>query len=102
MPTYIPAIYGLLLIANKHTKWTTSIPDNLIPTSIANNIRQILLQQISTIIRSNTKDPKFSKDTCSGTSLFFSGLRPTDSYRSFRASVIHTSLKLITASEYRF
>jgi hypothetical protein len=36
------------------------------------------------------------------TSLAFTVLRPTDSYRIFRASAIHTTLKLLTASEYRF
>ena len=102
MPTYSPATYILLLIAIRQTLWTTSILDTLILTSIANNIRQTLLQQISTIIRSNTEDPKLSIDTCGVTSMAFSRLRPTDSYISFRASVIHTSLKLITASEYLF
>jgi len=58
LPTYSPAVYGLLLLASRQTRWTTSIPDALIPTSIANNIRQTLFQQIPTVIRSNTKDTK--------------------------------------------
>jgi hypothetical protein len=101
MPSISPATYGLLLIANTQTRWTTSIPNTLIPTYIAQNIRQSMLQQRPTIIRSNTEDPKISRDTCSVTSLDFSGLRPTDIYRSFRVSSLYTSLKLITASQYR-
>jgi len=38
MPTYNPATYGLFMLAYMHARWTTSIPDTLIPTSIANNI----------------------------------------------------------------
>ena len=102
MPTYSPATYGLLMLASRQTRWTTSMPYALIPTSIANNIRQTLLQQIPIVIRSNTKDPRPSRDTCTITSLTFSGLRPTVSYKTFKASAIHTTLKLITASEYRF
>ena len=55
-----------------------------------------------TTIRSNTKAPKFSIDTCNITSTTFTGSRPTECYRLFKASALHTSLKLITTSEYRF
>ena len=102
MPTYSVATYGLLLLASRQTRWTTNIPDTLIPTSIANNIRQTLLYHIPITIRSNTKVRKPSGDICSIISPTFSGLRPTDSYKTFKVSVIHISIKLITASEYRF
>ena len=103
MTTFIPATDGLLLIANKKIRWTTNIPDTLIPTSIAHNIRQSQLQQIPTIIRSNTEDPKLlSRNACSVTRLAFLGLRPIDNYEFFRTSLLYTTHKLITVSEYRF
>jgi len=102
LPTYNPSTYGLLFLAIRQARWTTSILDTLILTFIANNIRQTLLQQLPTVIRSNTEDPKLSRDTCIITSLAFTRLRPTNSYRTFKASAIHTTIKLLTASEYRF
>jgi hypothetical protein len=71
LPTYILSTYGLLLLASRQARWTTSMRDTLIPTSIANNIRQTLLQQLPIVIRSNTKHPEPSRDTCSITSLAF-------------------------------
>jgi hypothetical protein len=71
MSTFNLATYGLLLIARRH-------PDLLIATSIAHNTRQSMLQQIPTIIRSNAKDPRISKDAYGVTSLAFSSLRHTD------------------------
>ena len=65
MSTYSLATYGLLLLAKRQARWTTSIPDTLIPTSFANDNWQILLQHIPTIIRPSTEDPKPSKDSCS-------------------------------------
>jgi hypothetical protein len=39
LPTFSIATCGLLLLACKQTKWTKNIPESLIPTSIAQNIR---------------------------------------------------------------
>jgi hypothetical protein len=55
-----------------------------------------------TTIKSNTKAPRLSRDTCSITSSAFTGHRPTKCYRIFKASALHTTLKLITSSEYRY
>jgi hypothetical protein len=55
-----------------------------------------------TRIRSNIKAPKSSKDTYSITNTAFNGHKPTEGYRLFEASALHTALKLITISEYRF
>ena len=60
------------------------------------------MHQIPTTIRSNTTAPKFSRDTYNITSIAFTGSRPTKCYRILKASVLHTMLKLITTSEYRY
>jgi hypothetical protein len=102
LPTFSSATYGLLLLANRQARWSTHIPAALIPQHMPQPLRQALLHQIPTTIRSNTIDPKPSRDTCSITSTAFAGNRPAECHRIFKASVIHTALKLITASEYRF
>jgi hypothetical protein len=62
LPSNSPASYGLLLLANKHAPWTTTIPETFIPTHLPNDIRQRLLQQAPTIIRTNTTLPKPTRD----------------------------------------
>ena len=61
------------------------------------------MQQIpTTIMRSNTEAPELSRDTCSITSLAFTGQRPTECRRIFNASALYTAHKLITSAEYRY
>ena len=55
-----------------------------------------------TIINRNTEAPKPSRDTCSITSTAFAGNKPSECHKYFKESVLYTTLKLITASEYRF
>ncbi len=55
-----------------------------------------------TTIRSNIEAPKLSRDLCCITSLAFTGQRPTECYRIFKASALYTTYKLITAAEYRY
>jgi len=76
LPTFTTAAYGLLL-ASRQTRWTTSIPDLLVPTTIIQLIRQAILLQIPTITRANTKAPMLSQEVSSITSLSFTGHRPT-------------------------
>jgi hypothetical protein len=59
LPTFSTAAYGLIL-ANKQTRWTTSLPYALIPTTIAQLIRQAILHQMPTIIKANTEAPRLS------------------------------------------
>ena len=102
LTTFSTAAYGLLLLASRHTRWTTGIPESLIPSAITQNIRQAILQQTMIIIKTNSDAPKLSRDACNITGLAFSGLRPTECYRLFKASAPHTALKLIKAAEYRY
>jgi hypothetical protein len=102
LPTFCSAGYGLLLLASRQAKWSTSIPAALIPPHIPQPTRQAPLHQILTTIRSTMIDPKLSIDTCSITSTAFTGSIPTKCHKVFKASILHTVLKLITASEYRF
>jgi hypothetical protein len=102
LPTFNIAAYGLLLLASRQTRWSTSIPDSLIPTFITQTIRQAILQQTPTFIKTNTELPKLSRDFCNITSTAFDGLRPIECYKIFRASALYTDLKLITAAEYRY
>jgi len=53
LPTFCTAVYGLLLLASIQTRWTTNIPEALIPSNIAQPIRQAILQQMPTTIRAN-------------------------------------------------
>ena len=76
LPTFCSVAYGLLLLASRQVRWTTNIPEALIPQHIPQPIRQALLHQIPTTIRSNTTAPKFSRDTCSITYIAFTGSRP--------------------------
>ena len=91
----LPASYGLLLAR------TTPIPENFILTHLPNDIRQRLLQQTPTIIRTNTTPPKPARDTCSIYNFVFAGLTPTKCLRYLRAATLHTLNKLLTADEYR-
>jgi hypothetical protein len=101
LPTFSTATYGLLL-ASRQTRWSTNIPDSIIPIFITQTILQAILQQTPTTIRSNTYASKHSRDACSITSLAFAGLRPTECYRIFTTSAFHTLHKLVTAAEYRY
>jgi len=60
------------------------------------------MQQIPTITRCNTKAPKLSRDTCGIPNLAFTGQRPTECYRIFKAFAFYTAHKLITSTEYRY
>jgi hypothetical protein len=74
LPTFSTAAYGLLLLASRQTRWSTSIPETLIPTFITQTIRQAILQQTPTTIRSNIHAPRYSRDACNITSIAFAGL----------------------------
>jgi hypothetical protein len=100
--TFSTAAYGLLLLSIRQARWTTSIPYVFIPTTITQLIRQSDLHQIPPIIRANAEFPVLSRDACNITSLAFAGHRPTKRYRIFRASALYTTLKLITATKYRY
>ena len=100
LPTFSSAAYGMLLLASRQAIWTTNIHTTLIPHQIPQSTRQALLQQMPTTIGSNTKAPKLSRDTFSITNTTFTGHTPTECYRFFKASALHTTLKLITTSEY--
>ena len=102
LPTFSTAAYGLLFLATRQARWSTNIPEALIPQTISQPIRQAIIQQMSTTIRSNTKAPNLSRDICSITSPAFTGHRPTECYRIFEALAIYTAHKLITSSEYRY
>ena len=102
LPTFSTAAYGLLLLANRQTRWSSSIPETLIPSTIAPPIRQAILQHMPTTIRANTEAPRLSRDVCSITSPAFAGQRPTKCYMTFKASALYTVLKLITTTEYRY
>jgi len=102
LPTFSSAAYGLLLLASRQVRWTSSMPNTLIPQTIAQPIRNALLRQMPIIIRGNTEAPKLSRDICCLTSLAFTGRRPTDCYKHFTASVLYTTHKHITATEYRY
>jgi len=77
LPINSPASYGLLLIAGRQAAWTTTIPENIIPTHLPNDIRQRLIQHTPTIIRINTSPPKPARDTCSIYNHVFVGRTPT-------------------------
>jgi hypothetical protein len=77
LPAFSTATYGLLLLASKQTKWTASLPNTFIPAIVIQNIRQAILQQVPTIIRSNVERTELSRDACNITNLAFNGLRPT-------------------------
>ena len=100
--TFSTTTYGLFVLASKHTRWSTNIPDSLIPIFITQTIRQAILQQTLTTIRLNTDAPRHSRDACSITSLSFAGLHPTECYRIFKAYALHTLHKLVTDAEYRY
>jgi len=102
LPTFSSAAYGLLLLASRQARWSSSIPYTLIPQIISQPIRKALLQQMPIIIIGNTEAPKLSRDICCITRLAFSGQRPTDCHRLFKASSIYTAYKLITSPEYRY
>jgi len=102
LPTFSTTTYGLLILASRYTRWTTIAPDSLIPTVVTQSIRQTILQQTPTIIRTNTNALKLSRDACSITSLAFTGLRPTECYEVFRASPLHTTFKLVTTTKYNY
>ena len=53
LPPFSMAAYGVLL-AIRQTRWTASILDAFIPTTVTHLIRQAIQQQIPTIIRANT------------------------------------------------
>ena len=55
-----------------------------------------------TTIRCNTEAPKLSRDICSITNLAFTGQRPTECYKIFKAYALYTTHKLITTAEYRY
>jgi len=55
-----------------------------------------------TTIISNIEALKLSGDICCITNLAFTGQRPTECYRIFKASALYTAYKLITAAEYRY
>jgi len=78
------------------------ILEALIPPTISQPIRQALLQQMPTTIKSNTQAPKLSRDIWCITSLAFTGQRPTECYRIFKASALYTAYKLITTAGYRY
>jgi hypothetical protein len=101
LPISSPASYGLLLLANRQAAWTTPIPENFIPTHLPNDIRQRLLQETPTIIRTNTTPPKPARDTCSIYSPAFAGLTPTKYLIYLRAATLDTLYKLLTADEYK-
>ena len=91
-----------LLLASRQARWTSNTLDALIPQTIAQPIRNALLQQMPTTIRGNTEAPKLSRDICCITSLALTGRRPTDFYKHFTTSVLYTTYKHITAAEYRY
>ena len=102
LPTFSSAAYGMLLLASRQTRWSSSIPDTLIPQTIAQPIRKAYLQQMPTTIRGNTEAPKLSRDICCITSSAFTGRRPTDCYKHLTTSTLYTAHKHITAAEYRY
>ena len=77
LPSNSPTPCGFLLLASIQAAWTTPIPETAIPTHIPNDIRQRLLQQTPTIIRTNTTPPKPAGDTCSIYNPAFAILTPT-------------------------
>jgi hypothetical protein len=101
LPMFSSAAYGLILLASRQTK-RTSIPDTLIATYITQSIHHAIMKRIPVIIRSNTEAPKLFRDACNITSMAFTCLRPIECYKIFRASALHTSLKLVTVAEYRY
>ena len=102
LPTFSSSTYGLLLLASRQARWASHIPEVLIPQAILQPIRKALLHQMPTIIKSNTEPPKQSRDTCCITSLAFTGQRPTDCHKHFKAAALYTGYKLITSTEYRY
>jgi len=78
------------------------LPEALISQTISQTIRQAIIQQMPTTIKSNTDAPKLSRDICSITNLAFTGQRPTACYRIFKASALYIAHKLITTAEYRY
>jgi hypothetical protein len=85
LPTFSSAAYGLLLLANRQARWSTSILNTLIPQTIFQPIRKALLQQMPTTIRGNIEAPKLSHDICCITSHASTGERPTDCHVHFKA-----------------
>jgi hypothetical protein len=102
LPTFCLAAYGLHLLASRQARWATTIPDTLIPPAIPQPIRKTLLQQMPTVIRGDTEPPKPSRDICYITSSAFTGQRPTVCHKHFKAAILYTTYKLITAAEYRY
>jgi len=102
LPASSSAAYGLLLLASKQARWSTSIPDTLIPQTISQPIRKALLQQMPITIRGNTEALKLSRDICCITILAFTCQRPTYCHRLFKVSSLYTTYKLITTAEYRY
>jgi hypothetical protein len=98
LPTFCSAAYGMLLLAGRQARWTSNIPDTLIPQTIAQPIRKALFQQMPTTIRGNTEAPKLSRDICCITTLAFTGRRPTYCYKHFTTSTLYTAHKHITAA----
>jgi hypothetical protein len=102
LPTFNSASYGLLLLASKQARWSSNIPEALIPQTISQPIRQALIQQMPTTIRSNTKAQKLARDIWCITSLAFTSHRATECYRIFKAYALYTAYKIITSAEYRY
>ncbi len=92
----------MLLMTSRQARWAVSIPEVLIHQTIPQTIRKTLLQQMPTIIKGNTEPPTLSRDICYITSLAFTGQRPADCHKHFKASALYTAYKLITTAEYRY
>jgi hypothetical protein len=102
LPPFSSAAYGMLLLASRQARWAACILEVLIPQTIPQPIRKALLQQLSTTIKGNTEPPKLSRDTYNIINLAFTGQRPTNCHKHFKAVVLYTTYKLITAAKYRY
>ncbi len=101
LPANSPATAGLLLLAIRQAPWTSPIPEESIPNRFFADLRQTLLRQVPTIIRTSNASPKPARDLCTIYSPTFACLSPKECLRHFRAATLHTIHGLLTAAEYR-
>ena len=101
LPTFTPATYGLTLLASRQLRWTTILPRASIPNWILDNLMQPLINQSPTITRANVDRLTSAKDTCTIHSPAFQSVSTIVAYKIFRALVILTLHRYLSALEHR-
>ena len=64
LPTFSPVTYGLTLLASRQLRWSTYLPQSIIPPHILDSPIQALINQTPTITRANVERLLLGKNTC--------------------------------------